>query len=182
MDPAARAACKRPHPRPAGGLSTVGPFAERRHVFQFPVCLSDTPELVNLNAPKPAPAVTVAGAPRQFSTTMRLEAVGEEWDGRIKPLTLSGFVPAAKPNAKPVEIEFTGPDPKLVAADLAERLRPVFADLTDRLRADIAEHSRAVMAAATRARDAVPPAEPEAGTFPADYLPRSPTWPELRRQ
>jgi len=172
VDAAARDACKRPHPRPAGGLATAGPLVER-HTFQFPVCLTDTPEVVAVGERKPAPAVTVAGAPRQFGTTMRLEAVGEEWDGRIQTVT--------KPSAKPVEIEFVSPDPKRVAAAIQAELNPFFADLMRRFRDDVARHSRDVMEAATRARAAVPP-EPvapyetvrrtECGTFPLDYLPR----------
>ena len=171
-DAAAREVCRRPHPRPTGGLATAGPLVER-HTFQFPVCLTDTPEVVNVGERKPAPAVTVAGAPRRFSTTMRLEAVGEEWDGRIQTVT--------KPSAKPVEIEFVSPDPKRVAAAIQAELNPFFADLMRRFRDDVARHSRDVMEAATRARAAVPP-EPvapyetvrrtECGTFPLDYLPR----------
>ena len=144
---AIRDVCKRPHPAPTGGLSTAGPLADR-HTFQFPVCLTDTPEVVNVGERKPAPAVTVAGDPVTFNTTMRLEAVGQDWGGGFKPL------PRLR---RPIELEWLGPDPKRVAAELGEQLRPLFADMTQRLRDDVAAHSRAVMAAATRARDAVPP-------------------------
>jgi len=136
LNEAARLACKRPHPAPTGGLSTTGPLADR-HTFQFPVCLADTPEVV-----------TVAGTPRRFNTTMRLEAVGQDWDGRVQRI--------AKLNTKPIEMDFLF-DPDKATAEVAKIMAPVLDGWAQKIRDDVAAHSRAVMEAATRARAAVPP-------------------------
>jgi hypothetical protein len=75
-----------------------------------------------VDAPRQPKAVAVAGAPVRIQGRFALEAVGEEWDGRVLPINDLSYAPMAKAAVQITTCTFTGGGSPAIA--LYVTLRP----------------------------------------------------------
>lgn len=92
---AAAAGCRVPQPEPAAGMIHTGEAVTARVLFSCPLTLTATPELVRLDVRElatPPDGIDAArrrsfvhGEPMHATLTFNLEAVAQDWDGKLRP-------------------------------------------------------------------------------------------------
>lgn len=165
---AAHAGCRVPHPQPAGGIRTktyLRPDGRLpvRVTLPNPLTLTATvPELVRLDAaPVNDARRRIQGEPVRVAMTCDLSAVGEDWNGNLRPL--AELTDPTPPELRGGATSFGGTvvridmDEATVVANIANKLRGLEAELGRRVR-EIMDAARGAVSFSTTGGEGFVPA------------------------